>query len=41
MNEIILSTQNGQAVVSSRDIAKHFGREHKNILAAIREILVA
>lgn len=41
MNEIILFTQNGQAVVSSRDIAKHFGREHKNILAAIREILVA
>lgn len=41
MNDIILSTQNGQAVVSSRDIAKHFGREHKNILAAIREILVA
>lgn len=41
MSNIILSTQNGQAVVSSRDIAKHFGREHKNILAAIREILVA
>lgn len=41
MSDIILSTQNGQAVVSSRDIAKHFGREHKNILAAIREILVA
>lgn len=41
MTDIILSTQNGQAVVSSRDIAKHFGREHKNILAAIREILVA
>lgn len=41
MSDIILSAQNGQAVVSSRDIAKHFGREHKNILAAIREILVA
>lgn len=41
MSDIILSTQNGQVVVSSRDIAKHFGREHKNILAAIREILVA
>lgn len=41
MNDIILSTQNGEPVVSSRDIAKHFGREHKNILAAIREILVA
>ena len=41
MNDIILSTQNGEPVASSRDIAKRFGKEHKHVLAAIRQILVA
>ena len=41
MNDIILSTQNGEPVVSSREVAKRFGKEHKHVLAAIRQILVA
>lgn len=41
MNEIILSTQNGEPVAFSRDVAKRFGKEHKHVLAAIRQILVA
>lgn len=41
MNDIILSTQNGEPVASSREVAKRFGKEHKNVLAAIRQILVA
>ena len=41
MNDIVLSTQNGEPVASSREIAKHFGKEHKHVLAAIRQILVA
>ena len=32
--------QNNQIVVSSKDIAKHFGKDHKVVLRAIREILV-
>lgn len=41
MNDIVLSTQNGEPVASSREIAKRFGKEHKHVLAAIRQILVA
>lgn len=41
MTDIILSTQNGEPVASSRDVAKRFGKEHKHVLAAIRQILVA
>jgi Rha family phage regulatory protein len=41
MTDIILSTQNGEPVASSREIAKRFGKEHKHVLAAIRQILVA
>lgn len=41
MNDIVLSTQNGEPVASSREIAKCFGKEHKHVLAAIRQILVA
>ena len=32
---------NNQIVVSSKDIAEHFGKEHKNVLQNIREILSA
>lgn len=41
MNEIILSTQNGEPVASSREVAKRFGKKHKHVLAAIRQILAA
>lgn len=41
MNEIILSTQNGEPVASSRQIAESFGKEHKHVITAIRQILVA
>lgn len=41
MDDIILSTQNGEPVASSREVAKRFGKEHKHVLAAIRQILVA
>ena len=33
--------QNNQVVTSSLQVAKDFGKEHKNVLSAIREILVA
>lgn len=41
MDDIILSTQNGEPVASSREVAKRFGKEHKHVLAAIRQILAA
>ena len=41
MTDIILSTQNGEPVASSRQIAESFGKEHKHVLTAIRQILVA
>lgn len=39
MNEIILSTQNGEPVASSRDVAKRFGKNHRDVLRAIEDIL--
>lgn len=36
MNDIILSTQNGEPVVSSRQIAESFGKDHKHILDSIK-----
>lgn len=36
MTDIILSTQNGEPVASSRQIAESFGKEHKDVLEAIR-----
>ena len=41
MTDIILSTQNGEPVASSRQIAESFGKEHKHVLTAIRQILAA
>lgn len=38
MNEIILSTRNGEPVVSSRQIAESFGKEHKNVMQSIENI---
>lgn len=36
MTDIILFTQNGEPVASSRQIAESFGKEHKDVLEAIR-----
>lgn len=36
MNELIkITNQDGQAVVSSREIAEHFGKNHRDVLRAI------
>lgn len=37
----IVEVVNDQVVVSSRQIADNFGKEHKDVLYAIREILTA
>lgn len=39
--KVVVQVSNNQVVVSSRQIAEHFEKEHKNVLQAIREILVA
>lgn len=36
MTDITLSTQNGEAVVSSREIARHFDKAHRHVLDSIR-----
>ena len=41
MTDIILLTQNGEPVASSRQIAENFGKEHKDTLESIRQILAA
>lgn len=38
MTDIILSTQNGEPVASSRQIAESFGKEHKTVLRSIEEL---
>ena len=38
MNDIILSTQNGEPVASSRDVAKRFGKEHNHVLRDIKAL---
>ena len=38
INEIILSTQNGEPVASSRDVAERFGKEHKDVLRSIKNL---
>ena len=38
MTDIILSTQNGEPVASSRQIAENFGKEHKNVLQTIENM---
>lgn len=40
MNQLV-QVSNNQVVVSSRQIAEHFEKEHKNVLQSIREILTA
>lgn len=39
MNDIILSMQNGEPVVSSREVAEHFGKAHRHVLDAVESIL--
>lgn len=39
MNDIILSTQNGEPVASSREVAKRFRKNHRDVLRAIEDIL--
>lgn len=39
MNDIILSTQNGEPVASSRQIAENFGKEHKNVIQAVQNLV--
>lgn len=39
MTDIILSTQNGEPVASSRQIAENFGKAHRHVLDAIESIL--
>lgn len=38
MTDIILSTQNGEPVASSRQIAESFGKEHKNVMQAVANL---
>lgn len=40
MNELV-EIVNNQVVVSSRQVAEHFGKEHRNVLAGIKEIFAA
>lgn len=39
--ENLVKVENNQVVVSSRQIAEHFGKQHKDVLENIRKILVA
>lgn len=40
-NKIKITTSNGELVVSSRQVAENFGKEHKHVLESIRTILAA
>lgn len=39
MTDIILSTQNGEPVVSSRQIAESFSKEHKHVLDSVKNLV--
>lgn len=39
MTDIILSTQNGEPVASSRDVAKRFGKRHDHVIRDIEELI--
>lgn len=39
MNDIILSTQNGEPVVSSRQIAESFEKRHDHVMRDIEDIM--
>ena len=40
-NEVQVINNNGELVVSSRKVAEDFGKQHKDVLENIRNILVA
>lgn len=40
MNELVI-VENNEVVVSSRQVAEHFGKQHKDVLESIRNILAA
>lgn len=40
MNELV-TVENNEVVVSSRQVAEHFGKQHKDVLESIRNILAA
>ena len=37
-NEIILHQQNGRVLVTSREVAEKFGKEHKNVIQAVKNL---
>lgn len=39
MSDIVLSTQNGEPVVSSRDVARDFGKRHDHVMRDIEDIM--
>lgn len=39
MTDIILSTQNGEPVASSLQIAENFGKEHRNVMRDIENLM--
>jgi anti-repressor protein len=39
MREIVLSMQSGEPVASSRQIAENFGKEHKNVIQAVANLV--
>jgi len=39
MSEIIISNHNGEPVASSLEVAKHFDKEHKNVIRDIENLL--
>lgn len=41
MNDIVITKLNEELVVSSRQVAKDFGKYHKDVLESIRKILTA
>jgi Rha family phage regulatory protein len=41
MTDIILSTRNGEPVASSRQIAESFGKEHRNVMRDIENLMTA
>lgn len=39
MENVILKVENGQPVVTSRQITENFGKEHKDVLEKIRNLI--
>lgn len=38
MNELVFKSENGNLVTTSKLVAEKFGKEHKNVLDAVRKI---